>query len=107
MAVTAADVLVYGPEFKDIEVGAIERALADAGNEVKSTIWGTRFDLALTLWACHLLAVMYPGTVYVPPQTTSLNGVSQTVPGTPSKYDRWETQYRAMLRTFGSGISVA
>jgi len=57
MTVLAADLIAAYPEFADTPTAQITAAIESAAGRLDSRIYGTEYDQAVKLQACHLLAV--------------------------------------------------
>lgn len=55
MAVTAADVQAFAPQFAAVASGVINTWLAMAAGAVDAQLFGSETDNAIMLWTCHQL----------------------------------------------------
>lgn len=55
MAVTAADVQAFAPQFAAVSSGVINTWLAMAGTAINGDLFATETDNATLLWVCHHL----------------------------------------------------
>jgi hypothetical protein len=106
MATTVSDVLRIAPEFGDVYVEDIERFIADASSHLNVTIWGTKYDRGVTLYACHLMALAMPRRVHSDVTSEAAGGVSRSYSGgaamSEAGSNRFEVQFLKLLKSLGA-----
>lgn len=105
MAVTAADVIRLAPEFRDVFVEDVEAFIVQAQGHLNVTVWGTKYDRGVALYAAHLLAVTYPAKLVQTPTSESIQGVSRGFSGVAYEGgagNRFYAEFQRMMAGLGA-----